>query len=140
MKKRILAMITAILLPCIAFAGSQESLADLTIEQLIALNASVRSELFTRKAAVDSVRVPPGKYTVGPDIPAGTYRVSFPELTNTSHGQIDVNDQDGEWVTGYVISVNFGATEIGKLELSEDMTVELYGVNAYFSTYTGLFN
>lgn len=85
------------------------------------------------------VTVPAGKYTVGIDIPAGIYRLEFPN-DEYDVGTIFIYVSGKEYPDNYY-SVGKGAQVpvYGKLELVDGMVFDLQDTTATFYTYTGLF-
>ena len=70
--KKILVLVLALLsLFSIAHAENAVDLATLTTEELVELRNAVNAELASRDFKEKEVTVPPGRYTVGVDIPVG---------------------------------------------------------------------
>lgn len=139
--KKIIALVL-VLLSLVSVTQAEETydLKSLTTEELVALKTellslkdSIDQELANRGEGVKNVPVPVGKYTVGEDIPAGTYTVTYEgaiiSLVTVYSGK---NDSYG---TGYNLSAN---DSIGKLELSDGQIVEVLYGSVYFSQYSGL--
>ena len=85
------------------------------------------------------VTVPQGRYTVGVDIPAGAYRLEFPDDefdTGMIYIYIPGKDLPDKW---YSVGKYSNVQVFGKLELVEGTIFELQGTTATFYTYTGLF-
>lgn len=136
MKKLItLLLIAAMLLPAASLADLPD-ISDLTTDELIELNHQIQARLFSEQL-VSGVTVPPGRYTIGEDIPAGTYRI---EITGGT-GFFDVYDKEGgrntmTGLTGELYSV----TEIGKIEFVDGNILALYNSTFIFFPYAGLFD
>jgi hypothetical protein len=136
MKKLItLLLIAALLLPAAALADLPD-ISGLTVEELIELNHQIQLRLFSEQL-VNGVKVPPGTYIIGEDIPAGTYRV---EITGGT-GFYDLNQKAG----GYLIASGltgslYDVTEIGKMVLEDGNELKLYNSTFVLYPYTGLFN
>lgn len=72
MKKILCAALVMCMIPFFAFA---EDLSVLSYDELVALSKKITAEIMSRPEwkAID---VPPGDWTIGADIPAGTYSLS----------------------------------------------------------------
>lgn len=77
------------------------------------------------------VTVPPGTYSVGSDIPAGTYTVTTKGIIT----MLTVKNSAGGLVTMHSLN---GNTQVGKLVLEDGQTVELVGESVIFKPYQGL--
>lgn len=79
-----------------------------------------------------------GKYIVGDEIPAGTYRV----VCEGAYASASITVYSSKWVQlvsfSEYLSPTFGADEIGKLELEEGNYVEIEYGSLMFYPYTGL--
>lgn len=84
------------------------------------------------------VMVPAGRYTVGVDIPAGVYRLEFPN-DEYDTGSIMIYDSEGMLQNWYQVGKGSQVQVYGKLELTEGTIFELSDTTATFYTYTGLF-
>lgn len=85
----------------------------------------------------DGLRVPPGEYTVGLDIPAGVYRI---EITD-GIGYYDLYEKrDGKLISNGLTGDAYDVTEIGKLSLNDGNILLLVNSTFNFYPYTGLFN
>lgn len=86
------------------------------------------------------VVVPAGRYTVGVDIPAGTYRLEFPDV-NYNSGMIYIYVPGKEYPDQWFHVGNAAQVPVyGKLELTDGMIFDLQDTTATFYTYKGLFN
>jgi len=135
--KKLLAVILAIamLLPAAALADLPD-ISGLTAEELIELSRQIQLRLFSEQL-VNGVEVPPGKYYVGEDIPAGNYRI---EITGGT-GSFDLKDQkDGKLILTGVTGQFYKITEIGKLILEEGNELTIYNSTFVFYPYVGFFN
>jgi len=77
------------------------------------------------------VTVPPGEYTIGKDIPAGTYTVAGSGII----ALLFVSNPDGSRAASHAIS---GTDEIGKLVLTDGQSIEITGTAVVFKPYNGL--
>lgn len=107
---------------------------EFSTEELLALQKAIGVELEYRgysseKTETKEFDVPVGKYTIGVDIPAGTYTVS------RGNGMFDSLVVIGNYETFYPVSQN---SPIGKLELVEGQTIEVQMGGVKFSEYKGL--
>ena len=84
------------------------------------------------------VVVPAGKYTVGADIPAGSYRLEFSDDPYDS-GRILLYDESGKLLQVLLVGKNENVQIYGKLDLVDGMIFDLQDTTATFYTYTGLF-
>jgi len=160
MKKLICAVLMFSILfasfPCISSAMTEDeykqqiraSFADTTDDQLKFLFEAVQYELMCRGFKFDfdenhvgsvqkeeteqkEVTVPAGEYTVGEDIPSGTYTVTATGLITV----LIVKDSDGS--TDAMHSLQSGSS-IGKLVLKDGQTVEITGTEVIFKPYSGI--
>ena len=72
--KKICALVLALLL--IQSAALAADLSGMSFDELLALRDQVQRELISRPEWKE-VTVPPGEYTIGIDIPAGVYSISY---------------------------------------------------------------
>ena len=145
MKKLIVAvLILAMLLPAAGQADRrnvqkwQKKLLTYDSEELVDINAALQYVLFMDKAALNGVPVITGVYTVGEDIPAGSYRIEFPEAKEDTFGTLLVYYPNKETYKWYNIGPAFNVTSIGKITLEEEMIVDISAITAVFYTYTGI--
>ena len=136
MKKLItMILILALAVPALALADLPD-ISALTVEELIELNHQIQSRLFSEQL-VNGVKVPPGVYIIGEDIPAGTYRV---EITGGT-GFYDLRQEaDGHLITTGLTGKSYDVTEIGKMVLEDGNELKLYNSTFVLYPYTGLFN
>jgi hypothetical protein len=136
MKKLIaLILILAILVPAASLADLPD-ISGLTEDELLELNRKIQFRLFSEQL-VNGIKVPPGTYIIGEDIPAGTYRI---EITGGT-GYYDLNQENG----GLLISSGltgkaYDITEIGKMTFSDGNALKLVNSTFILYPYTGLFN
>ena len=137
MKKLITLLLILAMMPVIALADLPD-ISGLSTDELIELNHQIQLRLFSEQL-VNGVKVPPGSYVIGEDIPAGTYRVDFPVVSDLLMGLFMAYTEDYSDYATYYIGEN-NTTAIGKVELKEGMTLEISDTTAIFYAYTGLFN
>lgn len=139
MKKLIALSIVMLLLFPTAFAST--SLSTKTTEELILLRTEIEAELFNRNKG-ESFGVPPGKYVVGLDFPAGTYKVTV--SNSAAAGMIVVYpdkrtmDAGGLYSVMELLSGMMGSPTIGKLELIDGNGVWVSSGMLTFEVYTGI--
>lgn len=132
MKKIISLVLVLFALVPSAFAENTIDLESLSTEQLLSLKESINQELASRNFENKEVTVPPGRYTIGQDIPEGVYTVTFDGsvmamvTTYTKKGDVDLM---------YSVSKS---DPIGKLELSDGQIVEISVQSVIFSQYAGM--
>lgn len=161
MKKNLCAvfllLVFLVSVPCVSSAMTQEEgeqfihdmFADSSDEDLKNLFEAVQFELVSRGYKFDfdethqaastqkedavqkEVTVPPGTYSVGSDIPAGTYTV----VTNGIISMLTVKNSSGGYVTMHSLNNN---TQVGKLVLEAGQTVEIVGESVIFKPFQGL--
>ena len=137
MKKLITTILILALFPVIAMADLPD-ISGLSADELVELNHQIQLLLFSEQL-VNGVKVPPGIYTVGEDLPAGVYRVDFPVISDLLIGLfMAYTDDYSDYVTYYIGGSN--TTAIGKVDLKEGMTLEISDTTAVFYAYTGLIN
>lgn len=131
--KRFLALLFVMLFfISIASAETTFDLSSMSTEELLNLRNAINTELAVRGFKEKEVIVPPGRYTVGTDIPVGVYTLTRSEeyfsgiKTYTPSGQYDLT---------FSVSTD---TPIGKLELTEGQTVEILYETVVFKQYAGL--
>lgn len=146
--KRMFVLILALVLYCssaLADHGTVQSwIETLTpllddIRYIEDANEAVQRLLFEHYATADGVKVPAGEYTVGVDIPVGAYRVEFHGTYEADFASfLAINDSTN---FGYTTILGFtGASEIGKIDLTDGTVVTISSGDVYFYTYTGLFH
>ena len=109
--KKVITLIVTILLFSQAALAADVNLQDMTTDDLIALRTAIVQELMDR-GEIKSATVPAGEYTVGPDIPAGSYSISTSQIMVT----VTVN----EYEQLFVITPDDG---VGKITLNENDTL-----------------
>lgn len=140
--KKVTALLLAILLLTIPTALASGDLSSMTVEQLIQLKTQIETELISRTEG-ESFGVPPGKYIVGQDIPAGAYKVT---VTNSSvvGGMLVVYpdktkmDSQGSYQVMEMLSSMTGNEVLGKVELADGNGVWVSNGMLTFEIYTGL--
>ena len=140
MKKLIaIVIILALLLPAAALADLPD-ISGLTNEELIELNRQINLRLFSEKL-INGARIPIGVYTVGVDIPAGSYHVELESnLTNSLISIHYIDEKGEERVNGsFMLGDIYGAYEVGKMTLEDGQFVEIEFSPAVFFPYSGLF-
>lgn len=129
MKKLIaVCLILAMMVP-VAMAESV-GLSSMTVDELIALKASIVGELMSR-GEIKEANIPAGSYTVGKDIPVGAYSIK----TNALMAMVTVTNAKG----GYESILTCSPSEpIGKIELEDGYHVDITGGSCIFSVYSGI--
>ena len=128
-------LILALAVPAISLADLPD-ISGLTNEELVELNKNIQSILFSRQL-VDGVTVPPGRYIIGEDIPAGTYRI---EITGGT-GFYDVYDSPGgKTIATGLTGELYDVTEFGKITFEEGNELKLVNSTFIFFPYTGIFH
>ena len=137
MKKLItIILILALLLPAAALADLPD-ISVLTMDELIELNRQIQLKLFSEKL-IDGITVPSGVYTVGVDIPEGTYKIVYHMPFDTAFCSFFLREAEGGV---YATQLGFGSsTEIGKIYLKNNAYVSIDGGSVVFYPYVGLFN
>ena len=110
-------------------------ISNLTNEELVALHVAIIEKLVDN-GYLKEVTVPAGLYTVGTDIPAGSYLVK-----NTDKGSWpdDVNIYTDGKVSSFGYDVHFSLAEgeTAKVELKDGYVIQLE-TTCIFSRFTGL--
>lgn len=104
-----------------------------TLRLLIAV---FEAELQSRNEPAKEVVVPAGVYTVGIDIPAGEYSLSFANNAAFHFATVKVYDESGKKVVMHTMSNN--NIRVGKLALEKGQTVEIASESIKFTPYEGL--
>ena len=134
MKKLItLLLIAVLLLPAAALADLPD-ISGLTHNELIELNHRIQMRLFSEKL-MNGVNIPVGRYTVGEDIPAGSYRVAI----SVENGLIVIYSPDEKTVCSYALGLVYDVYEIGKITLEEGQIFDLSYGSVTLYPYSGLF-
>ena len=138
MKKIISLILAIIMMSSFAFAEIPD-ISGLTTEELLELNHQIQLRLFSEKLN-DGVDVLAGQYTVGTDIPAGSYRliVVYPG----SGGMLYVYDSadSSMYSDSSFLGEYWGVVEIGKITLEDGNIVDISNNALRFFPYVGLFN
>ncbi|NLM85578.1 MAG: hypothetical protein GX171_02665 [Clostridiales bacterium] len=140
--KKVTALFLAILMLTIPTALASGDLAGMTLEQLIQLRTQIEAELLIRGES-ESLGVPPGRYIVGVDIPAGIYKVT---VSNSSvvGGMLVVYpdkkkmDSQGAYNVMELLSGMTGNEVLGKVELNEGNGVWISNGMLTFEMYKGI--
>lgn len=143
--KRFLCFISILLalvisVPVLVSAETDDPFAEFTTEELVMLKSLIEEALAQRGQGVGEaaeqtmqkdVAVPVGKYTVGEDIPAGTYTI----ISSDRLAYVTVYSASGKRLSSD--GIDDGAT-IGKLVLENGQLVEVEYAAVVFSAYKGL--
>ena len=133
MKKLVSFALSLALMACAipAFADGPD-LQSMSDDELVSLRDAINAELASRNFQEKEVTVPPGRYKVGEDIPAGTYTIS-------AAGKVM------SMVTTYTASGDYGMiynvtsdSPVGKLELADGQEIEISVEPVTFSVYKGI--
>ena len=133
--KKIVRFLAAFLITSVLFSGAafaEINFDDYTVEELIALKTQITEVITERTSTKKSVRVPMGEYTIGVDIPAGTYTLTF----NGDYAMISVYSESGEFLKSNLLSGE--SNTIGKIELQNGQQIKLSSGPIVFSPYKGL--
>ena len=126
-------LIIALILPATVLADLPD-ISELSTDELIQLSRQIQLRLFSEQL-VNGVEVPPGTYSVGEDIPAGSYRL---ETKVESVGYV-IYDSNKKPIGSGVAGEYFETMVIGKLILEEGTMIEImYGPFTFFP-YAGFF-
>jgi len=138
MKKLLTIILTlALILPAISLAELPD-ISGLTDDELLELQHQIQLKLFSEKL-VDGVKVSPGVYMVGKDIPEGEYRIEY--ITENKYSLATFSAYREKPFFSFSSVLGFtGPTEIGKIELTDGIKVEIESDSLYFFGYSGLFN
>ena len=134
--KKLLALILLFAL-LLTTASAEIDLSGMSEAELLALSRQIQLLLFGEKLAA-GVTVNPGTYTIGEDIPAGSYKVDV--VNPNVSGYLMITDASGEYVASHFLGEMLGTNTIGKLVLEDGQTVEISGTNVLFYSYAGMFN
>lgn len=114
-----------------------KTIPSLNYDQLIRLNEEVQKRLF-EMSIIDGIVIPQGIYTIGSDIPSGSYRVTFDNKTGFDVCGVGVFTISGEEV--FVTVLGYGGSDlIGKLVVPEEGYIRILYGDVTFYKYTGLF-
>lgn len=136
MKKLLCAVLVLMALVC---SASSEIIAvplsGLSQDELIALRDQIHQELLDRGIEKE-VLVPMGVYTVGTDIPAGTYTVKPVSMEGTLFELYADEAMTDALMSDYLST--YTGNYIGKVELKEGNVVVIENANLTFAPYQGL--
>lgn len=122
-----LILVVLTLVPMVAFADVD--LSGMSFDELVSLNGKLLKEIVSRPEFKE-VTVPTGTYTVGEDIPAGTYSLGL--ASGTFGSMIKVNGfQDAYAVTST-------DQNVGKIVLKDGDSVDISMGSVVFKPYVGL--
>lgn len=138
MKRFLAASILALTLPAMAGAAIPD-ISDLSRDELIELDQQIHLRIFDDQL-IEGVPVPAGKYIIGQDIPAGTYRIDFSGGSEMSSGRLFVYNADGSVNSWHLVGKAEDVSEIGKIEFLEGQQIEILYISSTFYAYTGLFH
>ncbi len=130
--KKVLVLLLALLLVISTASAEGFNLSDMTTEELVSLRSAVNAELAARDFKEKEVSVPPGRYTVGTDIPAGVYTLTNP---TTDFSSVRTYEPNGSFDMGFQVKAE---EPVGKLALVEGQTVEILYESVVFKPYKGL--
>lgn len=131
MKIRLLSLVLAVLLVFPGAAFAEINFDDYSVEELIALKTQIHTEIINRTKDEKSVRVPMGSYTVGIDIPAGTYML----IGGSDISMITVYSENGELLTIHSMYLD---DNVGRIDFLKGQRIEINGGAIVFSAYRGL--
>ena len=129
MKKLIIAVLIAVLIPVIALADVD--LGSMKFDDLIALQKKIVAEIMSRPEWKE-VTVPGGRWVVGEDIPAGTYSI----MPTKMGGYVRIQSPDGKLIISQGIRKE--ENSIGKIELLAGYIVEVENGSVIFAPPKGL--
>lgn len=139
MKKIIAVALCILLIAAPALAKTDlcyNDVAAMTDDELLGLKGWIQTEQFAR-GLFKETRVPAGQYTVGVDIPAGVYSITWATDYTMSFVEIYSDASaasDGLSAASYLVT---NQSTIGKITLSDGQIVDLSG-DVMFTPYTGL--
>lgn len=127
MKKLAVVLIIALcLFP--TFALADIDLSVMTFDELVSLNSALLAEIASRDEFKE-VTVPAGDYTIGKDIPAGTYSLSLP--SGSFGSMITVNSLEK-------FHSLTGSQGVGKIELKDGDEISITAGSIVFAPFIGL--
>lgn len=133
MKRIITVFIIILLLVSIGTAYTESiDLSSLSNEELLNLPQAISAEMISR-GLVKSAQLGSGKYTVGKDIPAGSYII-----TNEYKYSMNIHVVNRSGKTAYNLALWKTGEETGKIELNEGDVLDING-NILLTVYTGVF-
>lgn len=132
--KKLVRLLAAFLVASVLFSGTaiaEINFDDYTVEELMALKSQIHTEIIKRRIDDNTVRVPMGTYTVGIDIPAGSYT-----LTGGSDvAMITLYSPNGDIITFHSL---YFQDKIGRIDLESGQKVEIQFGGIIFMTYRGI--
>lgn len=131
MKIRLLSLVLAVLLVFPGAAFAEINFDDYSVEELIALKTQIHTEIINRTREEKSVRVPMGSYTVGVDIPAGTYML----ICGSDIAMLTLYSAEGDIITFH--SLEFQDT-VGRIDFENGQKIEMLYGDIVFSAYRGI--
>lgn len=136
MKKKtliIIAIALALIVVSVSAASISFDFSKYSDEELISLETALQAEKISRGMAKQAT-ITSGKYTVGVDIPAGTYKV---ETAKGGADHLYVRNSKGKTIGSYAIGTASDRSPIGKLELTDGDTIEFDSCTLIFTVYSG---
>lgn len=131
--KRIIVLVFVLLtfIP-VATAESNIDIQNLSTEELVNLRNVINSELSARNFANKEVTVPPGRYSIGVDIPAGVYTINHSGMVMAV---VSTYTENGNYDLLYTVTQS---SPIGKLELKDGQVIEIGTESVVFKPYEGI--
>ncbi len=123
--KRIPCLLLTIALLLPVFALADVDVKSLSTDELLSLRLAIVQELIDR-GEMKSANVPAGEYTIGEDIPAGSYSITTEEIL--------VSVVIGEYDGMYVVSRD---SPVGKITLVDGDKIQFTG-KVVLTKYAGL--
>lgn len=135
MKKIVVACFICIVLfvSSVCIASGDYDFSSYSNEELISLETAIQAEKISRGMA-KSATVYSGKYIIGVDLPAGTYRV---ETSKGAADHLEVYNASGKRIASYAIGTSSNRSPIGKLELHDGEIIEFDSCTLIFTVYSG---
>lgn len=134
MKKGLVICLCCILLASTVYAASGGfDFSPYSNDELIILETALQAEKISRGMA-KTATVYSGKYTIGVDLPAGTYRV---ETSKGAADHLEIYNASGKRIASYAIGTASNRSPIGKLELHDGETIEFDSCTLVFTVYSG---
>ena len=133
MKKLVSFALSLALMACAipAFADGPD-LQSMSDDELVSLRDAISAELASRNFQEKKVTVPPGRYKVGEDIPAGIYTLS---AAGTVMSLVTTYTTSGDYDLAYNVTSD---SPVGKLELADGQEIEISVEPVTFSAYKGI--
>ena len=123
-------------------SGSTITLSSFSVSQIESSLPEVQKEVSlsapTSNTQVDGLVVAPGKYMIGSDIPAGTYRVVCKDASSMSTFSLFDNEKSIFPSFETILNELFGNAEIGKIELKTGNRLEIAEGSVTLYVYDGL--